>query len=145
MLRKHFGLEAMFIPTRKASGKAAQWPDDPNHKWHDLDEIKSTICYLTLPRKDSTEQSFDASEMEAMNGFWFIQSAQSSFVDVPTLSNRETRIRQFRNALRTLKLDPYIHPSQLKDTVSAEKGGIHDSDKDNGDPNDTSEISAKGL
>ena len=123
VLQKHFGLEAFFAPTRKTAGSNAPWTEDPNHKWHVSEELKTTICYLTLPYKASSKQNFESSEMEEDCGSWLVEGTQSSFVELPTLANRAKRVKQFRHALRSLMLAPYVHPSQLNDTVTAEVAG----------------------
>lgn len=45
---------------------------------------------------------------------------QSFFVQIPTLAEQATRVKQFHLALSALNLKPFIHPSQLQRTISAQ-------------------------
>ena len=78
------------------------------------------------------ERKYAVSEMEADCGGAIIRGAQASFVAPPTLDYREKRVKQFQRALRILKLQPYAHPSQLNETVSAH-GGEGDQEPRTGD------------
>lgn len=57
------------------------------------------------------------SELEVDIGDAEVSSLQSSFVQLPSQVDHEKRVKQFSTALRTLKLKPYVHPSQLQDTL----------------------------
>lgn len=59
-------------------------------------------------------------ELEAECGCVFIRGAQSSFVALPTLDDKAKKAKQFQRALRILKLQPFVHASQLNTTVSAQ-------------------------
>ena len=124
ILRKHFGLEVFFATTRIADGEAAPWPSDPNYKWHLGRALQTTICYLTLPRRAPGKATFSADEMEADYRSSTINAAQSYFIEIPSQQNRDLRSKQFQRALRTLRLKPYIHASQLNFTVSAEARSV---------------------
>jgi hypothetical protein len=118
---KHFGLEVFFAHTRKARGDSAPWTNHANHHWHDEEELETTICYLTLPRVVAEERTYGISDIEAQcGGPVTVYGAQSSLVTVPTMVNRNAILKQFKRALRMLKLNPYIHPSQLTRAVTAE-------------------------
>jgi hypothetical protein len=75
---------------------------------------------LTLPRIAAKNEEYPVSQIEAECGSSYVQGMHSSFIQLPDLSGREKKIKQFRRALTTLKLQPYVHPSQLRVTVSAE-------------------------
>ena len=121
ILRKQFGLEAFFAHTRKACNDSAPWTKDSSHKWHDEDELETTICYLTLPRKAAGQRTYSISQEEADSGEnASINGAVSSPVGFLTLANKEAMSKQFKRALRTLQLQPYLHPSQWTETVLAD-------------------------
>ena len=61
--------------------------------------------------------------MEADCGSFEMEGAQSSFVDLTSTTNKDQRTKQIGRALRVLKLKPYIHPSQLNDTITPETSG----------------------
>ncbi|KAK3706662.1 hypothetical protein LTR37_012671 [Vermiconidia calcicola] len=117
ILRKHFGLCAHFSTTRVALEDPKAWPSDPKHDWHMEDELQTTICYLTLPTQMTAKKTFGLSEIELHGGGASIPGTRSSLVHLPTLHQREERVKQFKHALRTLKLEPYVHLSQLNDVV----------------------------
>lgn len=58
-------------------------------------------------------------KFEADGGYASIRAAQSAFVMAPILDDREKRTRQFQGALHALKLQPFVHKSQLNEHVSA--------------------------
>ena len=60
--------------------------------------------------------------MEADGGSARIRAAQSALVTLPTLGDKQKRARQFQLALRALKLEPFVHKSQLTEPVSFETG-----------------------
>lgn len=120
LLLKHFGLEAFFATTRRNENETVTWPEHSSYRWHHPEEVETTICYLTLPRRSAKEKTFPISELEADCGSSFIQGLQSCLIKLPDMRDHDKRVKQFRGALRTLKLKPYFHPSQLHDTVSAD-------------------------
>lgn len=97
-----------------------KWEEHANHRWHNVEEMKTTICYLTLPRAPTKQKSYQISETEANCGDALLRGVQSSIIQLPDLANREKRVKQFRRALRVLQLKPYIHPSQLQTTATTE-------------------------
>jgi hypothetical protein len=60
------------------------------------------------------------SEMEADCGYARVKAAQSALVQLPDPQTQEKRAKQFRRLMRTLKLEPYTHESQLAVKVSAD-------------------------
>lgn len=124
----------------------APWLDDPNHKWHwPAEELRTTICYLTLPKKTARKKEFPCSDMEIESVSAHIEGTQSSFVQLPTIADKDQRKAQFQRALRLLKLEPYIHPSQLGETITAEaKPASHESAEAAGDNQETNEGEVQG-
>ena len=121
---KHFGLVAYFAAVRNDAKASSAWPKHKNYDWHDdCCELKTTACYLVLPRQIGRRVDCEASEMEYEFGSIVLQSSKASFITMPTLDDKEKRVRQFQLALRTLELSPYVHTSQLRDTVSAHMTG----------------------
>lgn len=85
--------------------------------WH-IEPLETTICYLTLPKQMSSKRTYALNEFEAESGITVIDGAQSCFVQLAGTEERDKRMRQFRRVLRELRLEPYIHPSQLNETIS---------------------------
>ena len=67
------------------------------------------------------EREYSMCEMEAECGFAHVQALQSCFVNICGSGQREKMVKQFHRALRILKLEPFIHPSQLNETISTHK------------------------
>jgi hypothetical protein len=118
---KHFGLEVYFATTRRPTlPEHSTWPSHPNHDWHyPGDELRTTTCYVILPRQGSNSLSYSLSEVEADCGFANVQAAQSLLVEMPRLQDKEETAKQFHRMLRILKLQPHVHESQLNSRVSA--------------------------
>lgn len=116
ILHQHFGLEAYFATTQVNDKNRDRWPKHENHKWHSLDELKTTICYLTMHKPVANDAQYVMAE--GMD-FVAIDGCESYLVDVPTLEDKASRDARFKRALRILKLKPYVHPSQLNTRVSA--------------------------
>lgn len=65
-------------------------------------------------------KSYTVSELEADCGGAVLRGVRSSILQLPDLSKREKRVKQFRKAMRTLQLEPFVHPSQLQTIVTTE-------------------------
>lgn len=120
MVLEHFRLEVYFATTRanKLLGKDS-WPDEMNHMYHDEDELKTTICYLTTPSPMGYKTKYETSDMEDDMPTIDIHGSASCLVELPTSQEKEKRTAQFKRAMRTLRLKPYVHPSQLTPKPSA--------------------------
>ncbi|KAK3650348.1 hypothetical protein LTR56_006324 [Elasticomyces elasticus] len=114
-LAKHLGLGVVFHETRigtSDSDKAA-WPKDPNYEWHESDDLKTTLCYLTLPDYNAAPRSYATTEMEDMGGYIHLPAARAIVVPIPG-SKKILKIRaRFQRALRTLNLRPFVHPAMI--------------------------------
>ncbi|KAK5719756.1 hypothetical protein LTR17_015207 [Elasticomyces elasticus] len=114
-LAKHLGLGVVFHETRigtSDSDKAA-WPKDPNYEWHEGDDLKTTLCYLTLPDYNAAPRSYATTEMEDMGGYIHLPAARAIVVPIPG-SKKISKIRaRFQRALRILNLRPFVHPAMI--------------------------------
>ncbi|KAM0719713.1 hypothetical protein Q7P37_003846 [Cladosporium fusiforme] len=121
LLLRDFGLAINAKWHRQPATSCGTWTDDPNHEWHLDHEMLTIICYLTRPKRVRCTPSFAVSgfEKEAM-GFADLSAVQSSFVQIPTVEEQSVRRKQFNLAMSVLGLQPFIHPSQLKHTISAD-------------------------
>lgn len=122
LLLQDFGLSVNAKWHRKAAMVDTPWTDDENREWRQEHELLTIICYLTLPTRSYNAPRFSVSEFKIE----VIQSAdlavvQSSFVQISTMVEQTKRVKQFQLALSALGLKPYIHPSQLQHTISAER------------------------
>ncbi|TKA83210.1 hypothetical protein B0A55_00658 [Friedmanniomyces simplex] len=120
IMRKHFGLEVYFADTTVDERKADRWPKHKNDRWNSADERKTTLCYLTLPERFGPLSSFCPSDMAAELGGPEIKAAQAIDIDMDALTITDEQRRRFHRALKTLGIEPYLHPSQAhRVTVSA--------------------------
>ncbi|TKA64972.1 hypothetical protein B0A55_08592 [Friedmanniomyces simplex] len=120
IMRKHFGLEVYFADTTVDERKADRWPKNKNDHWNGADERKTTLCYLTLPNRLGPLSSFCPSDMAAELGGPEIKAAQVIDIDMDALTITDEQSRRFHRTLKTLGLEPYLHPSQAhRVTVSA--------------------------
>lgn len=79
---------------------------------------KATICYLVLPPR--TAQWETRCDEESKNsGYYHGESASSVLVDPNSLVLSEEHQRRFARAMLQLTLEPSVHPSQLKQEMSA--------------------------
>ena len=68
--------------------------------------VKKSVYTTNLSEVDDAEPEIDG--------------LQSSLVQIPSLEHREKQMKQFANALKTLRLEPYVHSSQLTQFVAAD-------------------------
>lgn len=116
-----FGLSIYARLHRKAYSHNAPWADDSHHEWHDGEDLLTIVCYLTTPKRFFEPHSYPVSEFEKEEiGDADLAVVQSSFVEAPNPADQPKRARQFRFAMSALGLEPYIHPSQLRRTISVE-------------------------
>jgi hypothetical protein len=79
---------------------------------------KATICYLILPSR--TGQWETRCDEESRNsGYYHGQSASSMLVDPSSVNLTEEHKRRFARVMLRLNLKPSVHPSQLKQGLSA--------------------------
>ena len=110
-MRDYFGLEVNFANTRRDRMHSDRWPTHKNFRWHD-EELKTTLCYLTVPLRMGPQSRYEADEYENEAGEVSLDCAQAVRVDVPSAPRVDRMQRQFQCAMRTLALQPYEHPSQ---------------------------------
>ena len=112
ILLKNFGLEARLAITRPSDRALSLWTPKKDHIWFDMEELQTTICYLTV-QQQSAQRRYEKSEWEEDEGVnHTVNTAQSSVINLASLINQPSRTKQFQRALRILKLKPYLHPSQ---------------------------------
>lgn len=82
-----------------------------NHQWHRDEELKTTICYLTLSTQLAQEKTYSTSELEDEIGG--VIEATHAIIIKPGKANDEAAARKrFHHAMNILCLEPYQHPSQ---------------------------------
>ena len=79
---------------------------------------------------------YSPSDLEAEDGYVSVPFVRSSFVKLSSIGNRARRVSQFRRALRTLKVKPFVHPSQLNETIESMVLPDSDDDAGNGESNE---------
>lgn len=120
LLHKHFGLDVHVAKTAKADGKLAKWPESPKRIYPKINRPpETTICYLTLPRTPVAPQVSTGGNDD--NEPQQTTSASQTLSIEPSGSGTRARVaRRFHRALVDLHLQPYLHPSQGSDTISAD-------------------------
>ncbi|KAK5719755.1 hypothetical protein LTR17_015206 [Elasticomyces elasticus] len=108
ILRKYFGLDIHFAHTTFDSC-SGNWPEHNNHRFH-YAEKKTTLCYLTLPKKRSGSTSLHEKEddMDPAD----VRAARAMRVDPASLVITEEQQRRFRRAMKALFLEVFLHDSQ---------------------------------
>ncbi|KAK5729536.1 hypothetical protein LTR17_011839 [Elasticomyces elasticus] len=112
-LAKHLGLGVVFHETRIGTSDSdkAVWPKSANYEWHESDDLKTTLCYLTLPDYNAAPRSYSTTEMEDACGYIHLPAARAIIVPIPG-PKKILKIRaRFQRALRVLNLRPYVHPA----------------------------------
>ncbi|GAB1735134.1 hypothetical protein NU219Hw_g202t1 [Hortaea werneckii] len=112
ILSQHFGLEAYFASTKKGSERFI-WPSHANYQWHELSDIRTTICYLTLPRVGAPEGWTRNSAVDGTKYRIVVEAANALPVDLTSIATPDAKMRRrFTFAMKTLALTPSVHPSQ---------------------------------
>jgi hypothetical protein len=112
ILRQHFGLEATFSDTRADKPDSANWPKNKNIRWHDEDNLETTICHLTLPRQKPEKTEWTSSDLEDALRTYQILGTQTLAIDTHCHVNTTEIVRRFQKAMKYLDLAPFPHPSQ---------------------------------
>lgn len=73
-----------------------------------------------MPRTSTGTKTYGLTQMEAECGGGVVDMACSSLVVMPDPSRKGAISQRFLKALRTLDLKPFVHGSQLVDTIEAE-------------------------
>ncbi|KAI7150478.1 hypothetical protein KC360_g232 [Hortaea werneckii] len=122
ILLQHFGLEVFFASTKMDYG-VESWPRDFRYCWHAPSHMRTTICYLTLPRAGGPSGRFVNSSTDGDEDRVFIEAAQALPVDLTSTAAPIANMRRrFTAAMKALALTPSIHPSQKHASpVSANK------------------------
>lgn len=96
-----------------------KWPEELEHLWHPEKQLQTTICYLTIPKVMAHNATYPLGMIEEEVSVIDIQGSESWLVELSTLQDKKARAKRFNDALRALRLKPYVHPSQLNEKVSA--------------------------
>ncbi|GAB1730041.1 hypothetical protein NU195Hw_Modified_202t1 [Hortaea werneckii] len=112
LLLQHFGLEAFFASTQ-IDRENVNWRRDFHHRWHFQSDIRTTICYLTLPRAGGPSGMFVNGSTHQKQGRVLVEAAQALPVDLASLAAPSANMRRrFTVAMKALALTPSVHPSQ---------------------------------
>ncbi|RMX99084.1 hypothetical protein D0867_12225 [Hortaea werneckii] len=132
LLLQHFGLEAFFAST-KIDRQNLKWPRDFQYRWHAPSDLRTTICYLTLPRAGGPSGMFANGSTEEKQGRVLVEAAQALLVDLASTAAPIANMRRrFTFAMKTLALTPSVHPSQKHASpVSANKLKMRKDDERN--------------
>jgi hypothetical protein len=125
LLLKHFGLQVIFNQTRINDMNRLAWPKDKRYLWHDDNDMRTTLCFLALPKSKLSNGRYESSQMEADMDGADMQSGQAHQIDLQELASGSESSPRFLHALRVLDLKPYVHPStgiSGGDHLDAEKG-----------------------
>ncbi|RMY14627.1 hypothetical protein D0868_01341 [Hortaea werneckii] len=119
---RHFGLEAFFAST-KIDRENLKWPRDFQYRWHAPSDLRTTICYLTLPRTGGPSGRLVNGSTKEKQGRVLVEAAQALAVDLESTAAPIANMRRrFTFAMKTLALTPSVHPSQKHASpVSANK------------------------
>ncbi|KAI7164145.1 hypothetical protein KC349_g930 [Hortaea werneckii] len=138
LLLQHFGLEAFFAST-KIDYQNLKWPREFQYRWHAQSDLRTTICYLTLPRTGGPSGRFFNGSTEEKQGRILVEAAQALPVDLASTAAPIANMRRrFTFAMKTLALTPSVHPSQKHASpVSANKLKMHnDAERNDGERKD---------
>ena len=120
-MHRFFGLEVLYANT--ARNQEARWPSHKNYRWHDEDDLKTTLCFLTLPKRLASEGLYFPSKrleiarlQDRLGGAPGLDVAQALQVNLAGLTITEEERRRFQKILMVLSLQPYLHLSQEDDT-----------------------------
>ncbi|KAK5711266.1 hypothetical protein LTR15_012556 [Elasticomyces elasticus] len=108
ILRKYFGLDIHLADTTFDS-ISGTCPKHNNHRFNDA-EKKTTLCYLTLPKKRSGSISLHEKDgdMDPAD----VRAARAMRVDLSSLIITEEQRRRFGRAMKALFLEVFLHGSQ---------------------------------
>ncbi|KAI7558996.1 hypothetical protein KC317_g10652, partial [Hortaea werneckii] len=122
LLSQHFGLEAYFATTKR-DRKDLHWLREFHSRWHAPGDMRTTICYLTLPRTGGPSGMFVNGSTREKQGRVLVEAAQALPVDLASLATPAANMRRrFTSAMKALALTPSVHPSQKHASpVSANK------------------------
>lgn len=104
-----------------ADGEHNAWPKHSSYQYHRVDELQTTLCYLTLPGRTFNEKKYLTSEMEDECDFIGLHAAQAMDVWLPDIADGDKTRTRFQRALRLLGLQSYVHPSQSQLAVAPQK------------------------
>ncbi|KAK4555486.1 hypothetical protein LTR86_007238 [Recurvomyces mirabilis] len=112
MINKAFGLEVYFINTTRDIARPDAWPKHENHHWHDYDDLQTSLCYLTLPKKFTDTAVFEPCELSWESGDPSVSGGLVRLIDIDSLIVTEEQRRRFQHAMKVLELKPHIHGSE---------------------------------
>ncbi|KAK3643201.1 hypothetical protein LTR56_010348 [Elasticomyces elasticus] len=117
ILRKYFGLDIHLAHTTLDS-RSDSWPKYRNDKYHKDELRKTTLCYLTLPKRLGATSSHEKKDETDPTS---VQAARAMKVDPASLVIIEEKQRRFGRAMKILRLKVFLHGSQnLGSTISAD-------------------------
>ncbi|KAK5684534.1 hypothetical protein LTS10_004404 [Elasticomyces elasticus] len=119
ILRKYFGLDIHLAHTTLDS-RSDSWPKHHNDKYHKDELRKTTLCYLTLPKRSGLKSLHEKKDETDPTS---VQTARIMRVDPTSLVATEEQQRRFGRATKILRLKVFLHGSQdLHSTMSADMG-----------------------
>lgn len=78
----------------------------------------TTVSYLTIPCQLATDQVGDSDGYET-DGYFHADTSLCSLIDPSSLVLTDEQRLRFNRAKKVLALKPYVHVTQLQNTVSA--------------------------
>ncbi|KAK3674999.1 hypothetical protein LTR78_004932 [Recurvomyces mirabilis] len=112
IINKAFGLEVHFIDTTRDVQRTDAWPKHENHRWHEYDDLQTTLCYLTLPKKLIGTAVFEPCQMAWEMSEPTVSGGLVQMVDTTSLVITEKQRRRFQHTMQVLELKPHVHGSQ---------------------------------
>ncbi|EMF17458.1 uncharacterized protein SEPMUDRAFT_57899 [Sphaerulina musiva SO2202] len=113
ILEEQFGLKAFFAPSRISIEDVDIWPRHRNHQFHEMDQLRTTICYLTVSQTLAPKKTAITSTVEHAGGYpCDLSSVQVIKLGQPSFALTNTVKKRFQRALDILNLKAYVHPSQ---------------------------------
>lgn len=98
--------------SRIANEDRGTWPRHINHRYHPKNELKITICYLTLGKQLAPPKTYVSSELEVDCGGGFVEATQVVAIKPFGLKDKAKASRRFTHAMNVLGLKVHLHPSQ---------------------------------
>ncbi|KAK4507138.1 hypothetical protein PRZ48_000872 [Zasmidium cellare] len=133
VLRQHFGLDVSLSPSRIAKEDYGTWPRHVNHRWHEKEQLKTTICYLTLAEHFAPPKTQTESMIEAECGGGILDGTQTIVVKPCAEQDKAKASKRFSRAMNVLGLKAYLHPSQRSGIIMTSPGN----DQEGGGPKKT--------
>ncbi|KAL9534815.1 hypothetical protein SMMN14_01246 [Sphaerulina musiva] len=138
ILEEQFGLKAFFAPSRISSEDVDIWPRHRNHQYHETEQLRTTICYLTVSQTLAPKKTAITSTVEHAGCYpCDLSSVQVIKLGQPSFALTNTVKKRFQRALDILNMKAYVHPSQGTSLVMPTLSGPNEGESPTVPPDET--------